>query len=216
MARVSVTAWDLLAETARLAGTQPWRVLLAVALFTGLSIASRFVAPGGVELGLILWAAMLLCQYDLTRALLAGLGRMPEGAWVGRLWPMAGLCLLSEFGIMFGFGFLVIPGVVLAVRWLLAGPILLAEESGITAALAQSWAETSANFGLLLPALAALFGPFLVVAVLGRLLAGAESPALDVTANLLAYAGTVASWICAVAAYRMSGRSPAKLAKLFT
>jgi hypothetical protein len=214
MAKVQITVWDLLAATAKLAGSHAWRALLSVVLVSGSAAASRFAFEGFWRLAV--WPVLLLCEYDLTRALLAGSGARIEGGWLRRFWPMAGLCLLSQFGIFAGLSLLVIPGILLAVRWMLAGPIQLAEERGIIDALKVSWAETSANAWLLLQALAILYGPFIAAALIVFSFADSEAPAIHVILDLLARAGMVGSWICAVAAYRLSGRQPAALGKLFS
>lgn len=216
MAGVPITVWDLLGESARLAAAHAGAVAAAFAVLAGTYAANTVFPTGGIAGfslgGVVLWILILLCQFALTRLLLANLGLIGAGPERSSFWPMMGLLLLSQFGIVAGVGLFVVPGLILWVRWLLAGPILVAEGRGVFEAFGESWAETSANAWLLFQALALVFAPFLL---LGLLPFWAESPqggrtALSHIANFFAYAGAVASWIVAVAAYGMSGRGRRK------
>jgi hypothetical protein len=213
MAQVDVTVWDLLEEAGRLFRAN---VAMSISVFlaiAGASAVSWTIIPNNFG-GVLVWAALLLGQFQLTKASLASFTVGTGGT--ERFWPMMGLCILSELGLVIGFGLLIVPGLVLWARWLLSGPILMAEGVGIIEALQRSWRETSANSWLLVQAFAFVYGPFiLLVAVESFFDSSPTDPsALGVMANLAAYAGAVASWLVAVAAYKMSGRSRA-IAKTF-
>jgi hypothetical protein len=216
MAGVPITVWDLLGESARLAGTRAAAVAAAFAVLAGAYAANSIFPLGeiaGFSLGgVVLWILILLCQFTLTRLLLADLDLIRTEPERSSFWPMMGLLLLSQLGIVAGLGLFVVPGLIFWVRWLLAGPILVAEGRGVFDSFGKSWAETSANAWLIFQALALVFAPFLLLAVVNFL---AESPedgrtALSHIGNVFAYAGAVAGWIVAVAAYGMSGRGRRK------
>lgn len=95
----------------------------------------------------------------LLRAMLLEAGLLEDGA-AARFGAYFGLSLLSGLGIVLGLIVLVVPGIVLIVRWLPAYAILLSEDTGVTDALSQSWDRTRSQFW---PVLAAV----LIVLVLG-------------------------------------------------
>lgn len=52
--------------------------------------------------------------------------------------PLAGLAILTLLGMLVGIMLLVVPGIILALMWAVAGPALVAERGGIIASLARS------------------------------------------------------------------------------
>lgn len=57
--------------------------------------------------------------------------------------PLLGLGLLVGLGVMGGFLLLIVPGVLLALGWSVAAPILIVERKGITDSISRSWQLTS-------------------------------------------------------------------------
>jgi hypothetical protein len=198
---------EILARTLRLALRFAWQALLAFILIAGPMTAARLLDIAQFPSGLVGWAIILLCQYHLVSAALVGSGLAARGDVRRRLWPMVGLCLISEFAIIATFGLLLI-GLILAARWLIAGPILLAERRPVMEALGQSWEETEGLTWPLVLVLILLFAPFLLLgaAVVYQELEGAGETLLHLLANLAAYAGLVLSWLAAVAAYSMAAK----------
>jgi hypothetical protein len=118
-------------------------------------------APGlalGVALVTLILAYVLMAM--LTRASIDDLskGRVSLGAAVGDgvrfFFPLFIVALLTGIGVFLGLLLLIVPGVYLATRWLVATPALVAEDLGPTAALGRSSELTEgrrwAVFGLML------------------------------------------------------------------
>ena len=87
--------------------------------------------------GLILF---LVAGYLLLRQMLAQIGRPPRGGagFVSFLL----MSILAMLGLMIGFVLLIIPALILLVRWSAANGFLLSGEKGITEALGASWEAT--------------------------------------------------------------------------
>lgn len=56
--------------------------------------------------------------------------------------PLIGLSILIAIGVMVGFIFLIVPGVMLYLAWSVAAPALVEERRGIPAAFRRSWELT--------------------------------------------------------------------------
>lgn len=165
-------------------------------------------------LNLVLSVLSVLIQYWLTRDLLYDVGMMAN---LGPRFPAFFLLgIVSTIAIALGLIALVIPGVVLAVRWSIAGPVLLAQEQGVIDSLRRSWFYTAGNFWPIFIVWLAIYLPSLG---LGAGAIGLEPflpsplPALIVS-NACLYAGIVVGWHAGVALYSLLGR-PEALSEVF-
>jgi hypothetical protein len=211
------TAGDLLRHTMRLARANPGKLLFAIGLMTALASAIDLGGEGGSSLNLVLFGASLWFQYDVSLALLNEAGWMPDGYRPARLGALLGLLLLSQAAILLGVALLIVPGVMLAVRWVMCVPILIAEETGIVEALRRSWAETTGLFWPILLALLVIYPPMVVgAATFEWLRRTGGDPMLSVVAqNLILYVCLAAGWCAAVAAYALRGGSRERLDDVF-
>jgi hypothetical protein len=66
------------------------------------------------------------------------------------VWSYMGLSLLSGFAILLSLSILVVPGVIVLLRWLPSYAILLAEGGGIVGSLTRSWRVTRGHTSVLL------------------------------------------------------------------
>ena len=124
------------------------------------------------------------------------------------------LGIVGSIGVVVGLALAIVPGLYLAARWLVAGPIMLVERDGVTAALRRSWNITAplkwSLCGLLLlfwtPVALTSFG----AGFLAGLLRGDEHDAIVIGSSLVAYfsmsGALVASWLAAAATYGLLGR----------
>ena len=110
-------------------------------------------------------AATVYANYTIVASLLGELGLMPDGYRTRPFWAMLGLSILTSLGTVIGFMLLIVPGVLLLVRWSLCVPVLIGEETGVFEAMARSWQETKGRFW-------PIFGVFVTIYAVA-LLAGA-------------------------------------------
>jgi len=60
------------------------------------------------------------------------------GQAIGKILPLIGLGILMTLGIALGMILLVIPGLILALMWIVASPVMMAEDKGIIDSLKRS------------------------------------------------------------------------------
>jgi hypothetical protein len=153
----------------------------------------------------------------LLRAMLIGAGLLEPGV-ANRFGAYFGLSVLAGLGILLGLVLLVIPGIVLLVRWLPAYAILLSEDIKVTEALSQSWDRTRSQFW-------PIFAAVLIVLALGLVAAGIYassdiSSAVPLEAAMIAgnLALTLTSAVftaLGVAVYRLLGAKSDTLGEVF-
>ena len=83
---------------------------------------------------------------------------------VSKLLPLLGLGLLVSLGIVVGMIFLIVPGIILALMWMVATPVLMTEDLGVVDALKRSANLTSGSKWL-------LFLLFIIFAIAGAIIA---------------------------------------------
>ena len=88
-------------------------------------------------LGLVLY---VVAAFFLLRQMLVQIGRPARG---GNLLSYVAMSILAMIGLMIGFVLLVIPALILLVRWSAANGYLLSGDKGITGALGASWEATA-------------------------------------------------------------------------
>lgn len=205
-------------EMASLA-TRPLLIFIGIVTLAGTVLDYASVSP----LNFLNTIVSLVAGYLLLRAMLlaAGLAEADSMAGFGSYF---GISLLEGLGIMAGALLLIVPGVILLVRWSVAAPYLLCERSGVSDALGQSFERTKGSgwpiFGVgLLGAL-----PILAAALIGGI-AGALSvtvsdsgpPGLliSVIDNALGAAASAYFTVLSVAAYKLLFRPHLGIAEVF-
>lgn len=172
-------------------------VMLGIAfLFAGIpqGVISYFqqsvapqVAAGSISMsqyfGVVILGALLnmvftvLAQGALVRATIAS--SQGQRATFGeclstafrRLLPLLGLGIVSGFAVGFAAILLIVPGIILAVMWYVAAPVVIAEREGVFAALGRSSDLTKGDrwniFVVLLILFAILIGLVILAAIIG-------------------------------------------------
>lgn len=90
---------------------------------------------------LIVTVASFVASYLLLAEFLAARGRLKDRST--RIWAYVGMTILTVLGLIVGFVLLIIPGLILLVRWSAASGFLIGEREGIVDSLSASWDSTS-------------------------------------------------------------------------
>jgi len=161
--------------------------------------------------------ASIIGGYFLLRAMLERQGIIDPDVRQ-RLGAYFGLSLLAGLGIVCGFVLLIVPGVILFVRWQPAFAILLAEDRTVSAALSESWEMTKGQFW---PLLAAMLIVLLVVVLAAAAFAMPDlAPAVPeevsiILGNTFLSIFSVLSTAFGVAAYRLLAQPLGELEEVF-
>jgi hypothetical protein len=148
----------------------------------GNPLGASFAAIGG--LASLVTVPMLTCAliYGSLRALdgrPASIGECLR-AGTGRWLPMLGLTIGAGILILLGCLLLIVPGVLLALRWSVAGPVLVLEGRGIPGAMGRSADLTRDRRGSIFLLFLIYFGiEFVLQAVLNAVGAGYRAAGLS-------------------------------------
>lgn len=170
-------------------------------------------AQGFVGLG-SLYVQLLVTATMLGRAGVDGFRFDPSAPTRGRFPAAFGLSILWYLGVGAGVVLLVVPGVVLMVRWALVYPILLVENAGIIESFRRSWTLTRTSWKQCVLAYLLPLPLFLTGSVATIFYPEFEQPTLPLVlvANLFLTAALFLTWALIAAVYR-SARSKEKIAQ---
>jgi hypothetical protein len=158
--------------------------------------------------------------YLLLRGIVLAAGLAPDGEVAG-FGSYFGMSWLEGLAFIIGLVLLVVPGIVLLVRWIPSFALLMCEKRGVTESMSLSWAKTRASFGPLLGATLLGGVPCLLVVVwLGSLTAevALTSPLGFVgtaATNIVLSAMSVYSTLLGVACYKLLFRPHDDIAEIF-
>jgi hypothetical protein len=214
-----ISASSILGETVSLIRRAPWRATVALVVTTasavGVDLIAGSGAGGATELNLIVTVANLVMQFWLTAALLQDLGlRTSSGGGFGAMFVVG---LLTSLGIIAGMVLLIVPGIVLAVRWSASIPYALADGyDGVSDAIGRSWRGTQGHAWSIFMALLLCYGLVLgATFTLGFLEGvGEDNMAIVVALDAGLQLGLIAGWHAAVAIYTLVER-PRGLSQVF-
>lgn len=213
--RPDFSVGDILARASGLFRRGPAWGAVALLILSGCGIAIDSGAlgeEGGNALNLVLSFVYVFFQYQITRVLLDDLG---EAASQRPRFPsFFVLGIVSVLGILAGLLLLIIPGIILIVRWSLAYPILLASDQGIFDSLRSSWRATEKHFWPILAAFLVVYGTGVAVAAVSIALESLSPPAGVTVLNIAANAASIAGWHLAVAVFSLV-RPPQDLTHIF-
>jgi hypothetical protein len=180
------------------------RAIIAMAAMTVPAVAID-LGWGGLGAQFLLSVISLVMQYWLTASLLDDLGlRSTSGP---RFPAFFLLGIVTGLGILLGMILLIIPGILLFVRWSISVPAVVAGDERVFDAIGFSWRETESHFWPILAAFLVIYGAAAAGAAAGYVLelqAFAEVGAtiLELSVSL----GLIAGWHAAVAIYVESRR----------
>ncbi|MFN3473637.1 MAG: hypothetical protein ACK4ZW_06275 [Blastomonas sp.] len=84
---------------------------------------------------------------------------------VAKLFPLIGLGIVVAIGVSIGFVFLIIPGVILYLMWMVAVPVLMVENLGVFDSLSRSAALTKGSRWKLLGLIVVFFIFSMIIAI---------------------------------------------------
>ncbi|TRD10070.1 hypothetical protein FGU71_13850 [Erythrobacter insulae] len=126
------------------------------------------VGAGLAALYLALWLVSIALTYWFYAALMA---RDPSPGFQ-RFWPWAGIYILATLGIGFGLILLIVPGIILIVRWSIVLPLVIEAKSPAMDTFGESWEATSGSAWSILGTMIILL---IVTFVTGAVLGGASA-----------------------------------------
>lgn len=197
----SVSAGRLIASMFDLMRDNAVAVAASIAGLSVLGVASDMYDPEAIT-SVPISIACAIAQFVVVRSALDRLGLVQRsGRAVG---AYVGVSILANIGILLGLVLLVIPGVVLAIRWSIVAPIVLAEEQGAMESLSESWARTKGHFAAILVASLVPLVP-LAAGIVAYAMTDPETAqiplATSVVANICTNAFLAMGWLLSVAIY---------------
>lgn len=217
---VSTSARDIAIFALILGGLTAIGVLLGLTETTsttfqmGFSIDATDTFASGL-FDLLISVASIVASYLLARQLLATQGLVHVAG--NRFWPYLGMIILTAIGLVIGLVLLIVPGIILMVRWSASTGYLLGKGEGVTESLSASWHATKGHgwaiflAGLLLViVIGIVIGILAAISfVLGATAGGVITSFLEAAANgvLLAFG---------VAVYRLVADDTARLDEVFS
>jgi hypothetical protein len=197
----SLSAGDILEQTLGLLRRMWDRAALALVILAGLGIvvdSGKVTGDAANALTLAISILAFILQYWIVRGLLQDLGyRIPSRPRFPAFFLMG---LVTTVGILLGLVLLIVPGIVLMVRWSISAPVVIGSECRVIESIGESWRATEGVFWPIFLAFTAIYGPLFVIPLAGELamenrLAGAAILNLPVNACI------IAGWHAAVAIY---------------
>lgn len=148
-----------------------------------------------------LWGVVLLIpQVLITRRALAARNAMADpAARPNFVWRAVGQNILYSLGLVLGLLLLIIPGLVLFVRWSIVLPVLISRNCDVSDSLSISWALTGRNLPLAVTISVALLAAF-GIGLVPVMFFGETPPAL-IAQEMLLMAAQISAWLMATSLY---------------
>lgn len=157
----------------------------------------------------------VVAAYFLLTKLLETRGRL--GAGGTRIWAYVGLTILWTLGALLGFMLLVVPGIIVLVRWSASTGFLLGADEDVVGSLSRSWDATRGHsWAIFFAALVMLLGVGVGGSVLGGLagLSGSEL-AISSSGALIEAFGNAVMFCFAIAVYSLVSDDTDETAGIF-
>lgn len=223
-----ITSGAILKRTAHVVRGNAALAAGAFAALTLLGVAmDLIVGPDGSGNLAVSGIATVFAQYWITTRVMDARGIASTGAGGYRatgFGAVFGVCLLSNLGIILGLVLLIVPGLILAVRWFPAVPALIGEDVGVTEALGESWRKTKGHGAAIFGAMVVIYLPLILVfgMAFGVGMATADGGAdpsgtfaFSLPFNMLTSLAAVIGWHGAIAFWELRAPSAPALADVF-
>jgi hypothetical protein len=223
-----------LAETASLVRDKPREVglyvvvvggLAAIGVFLGLSESTAASFGFGVSIDasdsipsalyeLLLGITNIVASYFLLKQFLAARGRLRESG--AGFWAFLGMSILSWLGIIVGLILLIVPGVILLVRWSAATGFLVGRGEGVIDSLSASWDATRGHsWPIFFAAIIMFIGLAIGGGVVGGLFGIAGTVPLGIASALVEAAAGAVSMAFGIAIFCLVADDTEQLAETF-
>lgn len=146
-------------RTASLMSAHPLPGLLWAMVLIAIGTAMDMLTGGDTPYFLAYCAVTMFGEFLFTSALLRGEGAQHAWGRPGRAVSFVGLVLVMEAAILLGFLLLILPGLYLYARWLVAAPLIIGEGTRMWEAMQISWKRTRAGAWPITLALILMFLP---------------------------------------------------------
>ncbi len=171
------------------------------------------ILSGLYQLGVVILS--VVASYFLLTKLLETRGRLGQGDT--RIWAYIGMSILSFIGFALGLVLLIIPGIMLMVRWSASSGFLLGGRKGVTESLGASWDATSGHgWTIFLAGLVMLIALVFVGAVTAGI-AGAlgNLQVVGIVGSIVEAIGTAASLCFGIAVYVLVQSDDREIGEVF-
>lgn len=234
--RSEATLSRLLSETFDVVGANSRLALIYVAIMVPVSVGSEvFVGPGllrdfvpdmvsgsGATMAAFgfLSISVAVAQFVVGMAayywLYAGMMQRTVSPGFGRVLPFIGVYILASIGVIFGLVLLIVPGLILAVRWCVALPLAAGTDTPALDTFGESWAMTTGRGWSIFGAIVVLAVILMVVSsVLGATTSFIGSFGATVIGALSEHVTAVLFAAFAVGAYRLLRDGKDEITEIF-
>ena len=158
----------------------------------------------------------LVVQYFLARSALVRSDLLAPDA-DHRFLSFWGMSILTGLATIVGFVFLILPGLYLNARWLIAGPIILGEDKTAGEGMGESWESMKTSVWPVVGATLLLYVIAFGVGMTPTIYYGEEEVplAIEAVGYLFVYLASVFGWLMAVGAYALIREPTASLEEIF-
>jgi hypothetical protein len=201
---------SLLRRAAELFRAHPLPGLLWFIVLVAIAVAIDTLTDGDGRYDIFISLAATFAQFTLVGAILRGEGWHRAWAKPGRAASFIGLGIVTGLAILGGLALLILPGLYLYARWIIATPLVIGEGARMGEAMSISWRRTRTLAAPLTIALVLIYVPFvagLLVMICFYPPAGPAPPIIALVANTLFFLPSIAAWYLAVAVHGLLGGS---------
>ena len=140
-------------------------------------------SPASALFDLVSAVVGVVANYLLIKRFVAVTGQNDSG---NRFWPYVGMAILSAIGIVLGMILLIVPGIILLVRWSAASGYLIGEGQGVTESLSSSWSATKGHsWPIFFAGLVLFLGVAIAAGMIGGILGVISTTAVNAVSAFL-------------------------------